>query len=113
MDIDPKSSAMFLIVVVKAVVDYLKQPLLNTPKIARWMIEHGWAVEKDDGVELWWLPYVTFLLGMGGTMLFKIDIVSAYLGTGVPVIARLLLSGAVIGVGSNILNDIASKIQRL
>ena len=113
MDIDPKNAALFMVVVVKAIVDYLKQPLLNTPKIVQWMIKHNWAVEKEGGVELWWLPYVTFVLGMGGTILFKIDIVSAYLGTGVPAIARLLLSGAVIGVGSNILNDVASKIQRL
>lgn len=113
MDIDPKSAALFMAMVVKAIVDYLKQPLLNTPKIVQWMLDHNWAVEKSDGVELWWLPYVTFVLGMAGTMSFKIDIVSPYLGISVPVIARLLLSGAVIGVGSNILNDVASKIQRL
>lgn len=101
--------ALVLAMVVKAVVDYLKLPLINTPHIVKWLIASRWAYEDGDEVTIWIIPYVTFALGLAMSLIFGLDLVSQYMPTAMPTAASKILTGAVIGAGSNVIHQLASN----
>jgi hypothetical protein len=123
-------AALFLAIVVTAVMDYLKQPLINTPKVALWLVAHGWAYIEDKvrdadltaqhmlnlvtnkavraPIVIWPIPYVTFLIGLVLTIIFNIDIVSAFIPDAGLWPAKIL-TAIIVGCGSNLIHDVTSK----
>lgn len=114
--------ALFLALAILSVTNYLKQPLVNTPRIRNWLIRHGLAYYKEPVndrlvfgkvnigklVVLWWLPYVTFVLGAVAAFAIDLDIVSSFI-PGVNGIVSRLLTAAIVGGGANVIHDVTSK----
>lgn len=114
--------ALFLALAILSVTNYLKQPLVNTPRIRDWLLKHGLAYLKDSVsdrtianrinignlIVLWWLPYVTFTLGAIAAFAIDLDIVSSFI-PGVNGIVSRLLTAAIVGGGANVIHDVTSK----
>jgi len=101
-------AALVLALIVKAVVDYLKLPLINTPHIVKWLLTVHLAYEDGNGgVTIWIIPYVTFAFGFVLSMVFGLDLVSQYMIVRSH-LASQILTGMVIGVGSNLIHQLAS-----
>lgn len=103
--------ALIISFVVQGVVTYLKLPLIHNPSIVKWMVKRGLAHEDVDGtgMSLWWIPYLTFILGMIFSFAFGLDFVTSYVPKAAPW-AALLMTALIIGTGSNGINDFIQKV---
>lgn len=95
--------------IVLAAVEYLKMPLISTPRILSFLTQHGIArVDGDGVVHMWCIPYITFVMGVAFTVMFKIDLFADRMPD-VSQLARTVLTSVVVGVGSNLIHSLSGK----
>jgi len=82
--------AILLSVAVKAVVDYLKQPIK----------------QQFPEVNLWWVVYISFALGAACSWFGGVDIFSAVVAD--PTLSKIL-TAATVGGGASLIHDIFDK----
>jgi hypothetical protein len=104
-------AAMLLSVIVMALTEYLKLPLISTPHIRAWLVKTSLAYEdKDGGVTIWVIPYFTFVLGLALSIIFSVDLVTRFIPTA-PVLPARILTGVIVGIGSNFVNKIVGFLD--
>jgi len=88
--VQPESlaTALFLSIAIKAIIDYLAEPVR----------------QKYPTANLWWLVYVSFVVGAACSWLGSLDLFALAIPTA-PVLTRVL-TAAVIGGGASLIHDV-------
>lgn len=68
--------------------------------------------KNEGGAERVWIPYLTLVLGVAAAVAYKLDVLAL---VGLPAVypaVGWVVSGIIIGRGSNYVNDILGSIRR-
>jgi len=103
-------AALFLSMAIMAITDYLKKPITSNLKIVEWLLKHNLAMTDGTDVTLWWLPYLTFVIGLALSLVFGINLVSDILPNS-PILAAQILTAVIVGCGSNVINDLVGSVR--
>jgi hypothetical protein len=87
--------ALFLATVNKALLDLIVAPVRT----------------KWPGVDLWWINYLALLTGALLAWVFNVNLLAALAGGEPARITGLLITGLVIGGGTDLINDLFSGVQ--
>jgi len=103
-------AALFLSMAIMAITDYLKKPITSNLKTVEWLLKHNLAMTDGTDVTLWWLPYLTFVIGLALSLTFGINLVSDILPNS-PILAAQILTAVIVGCGSNVINDLVGGVR--
>ena len=110
--IDAITLAVMISIAIMAITDYLIEPIRQFPKATTFLLKIGLAYYKLESTEItiWIIPYITFLLGVGGSYAFGVDLFSSY----VPgrEWATRLLTAALVGGGSKVIHSVISNTKK-